>query len=228
MLKLRNIAKLQNVGSNFGTKSNIKKQINMKKIILAALILIFIGCNNDDENQVNNDYSYFLNLTQPQFRAKFNNTNLFWEFNVGTYQMSSAYLFPNGESEDPNRILRFVLNQENGNNQFVITTPIYDTSSETEYNNVFGLGLKKIGDSNENYHISIINNNTTHQICNSNANYKIEVLKTEEIIFENPNPNILKVWFKIDNIELNNCNSNSDYKLNDGLLIAHFIGYKSE
>jgi len=200
----------------------------MKKIILAVLMFVFIGCNSDEENQVDKDYSYFLNLTQPQFRGKINNTHLLWEFNMGTYQMNSTYLFPNGNSEDPNRLLRFVLNQEHGNNQFVITTPIYDTSSEIEYKNVFG--PKHIGDSDNDYHITIINNNINHQICNSIANYNIEVLKTEEIIFENPNinPNILKVWLKIDNIELNNCDSNTEYDLSDGLVIAQFIGYKTQ
>ena len=200
----------------------------MKKIIPALLLLLFIGCSSDDDNQVNNDYSYFLDLTQPQFRGKINNTPLFWEFNFGTYQMSSVFLYPNGDSEDPNRLLRFVLNQQDGNNQFVITTPIYDTSSETEFNTVFGLGSKSIGDSNDDYHISILNDNISHQICSSGANYTIEILKKEEIISENSNLNVLKVWFKVDDIELNNCNPTVDYDLNDWLIIAQFIGYKSQ
>lgn len=203
----------------------------MKKIIFAVSILIFIGCSKDDDHQVNDvkkDYSFFLNSTNPQFRGNIGTSSLIWQFNAGTYQMSSGFFYPNGDSQDPHRLLRFVLNQENGNNQFLITTPIYDTSSETEYNNVFGLGPKSIGDSDNDYHIRIVNNNITHQICNSSANYKIEVLKKEEIIFENPNQNKLKVWFKLDNIKLNNCNPNTDYDLNDGLIIAEFYGYKIE
>lgn len=200
----------------------------MKKIILVVLIFCFISCDNDDAKPVKNDYSFFLNLTSPQFRAKVNNAQLSWEFKVGQYQMSSSSLIPSGNFDNPQRLLRFVLNQESGNNQFVISTPIFDTSSAIAYNEVFGLGLKKIGTYSEAFHLSVLNKDVRYQICSSDANYKIEVLKTEEIISESPNPTILKVWFKLDNIKLNYCNPNSNIELNDGLIIAHFIGYKSE
>jgi hypothetical protein len=200
----------------------------MKILFLSILSLIILGCNKDDDNENKVDYTSFFEKTRPQFTGNINNNSLFWDFNVGTYQMSSASLYPNGDSTDPNRLLRFVLNEENGNNQFIITTPIFDISSENDFNTVFSLGKKKLGDYNENYHISITNNNYTYQICNSAANYNIEVLKTEEIILESPNQNILKVWFKIDNIELNKCNPNINYSLTNGLLLAQFIGYRND
>lgn len=200
----------------------------MKKVFLSILVTIIVGCNKDDDNNNKVDYTSFFEKTRPQFSGNINNNFLFWEFNFGTYQMSSASLYPNGDATDPNRLLRFVLNQENGNNQFVITTPIFDITSENDFNTVFGLGKKKLGDYNENYHISITDNNYNYQICKSTANYSIEVLKTEEIILESPNYNILKVWYKIDNIELNKCNPNNNYSLTDGLIIAQFIGYKNE
>jgi len=199
----------------------------MRKACFTFLVVLFFGCNNDDQTAPKNDYSSFLQKTLPQFSGTINNAPFLWEFNVGTYQMSYSYLFPNGDANDPNRLLDFVLNQEDGNNQFVITAPIYDTSSTTDFNKVFGLGLKNLGDSDENFHIRIRRNNVTYQICNSSANYKIEVLKTEEIVIENSNEKVLKVWFKIDNIELNNCDSDVNYSFNDGLLLAHFSGYKS-
>lgn len=91
---------------------------------------------------------------------------------------------------------------------------------------MFGIGVKKIGDLNSNFHIRILKNDRDYEICNSDANYNIEILKTEEIISMSTQPSILKVWFKIDNIKLNNCNLDTNDELNNGLVIAQFIGYR--
>lgn len=198
----------------------------MKKVILFVLMLNFIGCSSDDDHEANIDYSYFLNSTQPQFKGKINDTQLFWDSKSNKYLVNSSYIFPNGDSEDPNRFLRFVLFEDNGNNEIVVTAPIYDTSSEIEFEEVFGIGVKKIGDLNSNFHIRILKNDTDYEICNSDANYNIEILKTEEIISMSTQPSILKVWFKIDNIKLNNCNPDTNDELNNGLVIAQFIGYR--
>lgn len=200
----------------------------MKKIILLVLLFSFIGCSKDDDHEAKTDYSYFLSLTQPQFRGKINDSKLYWDSTYSKYLVNSAYIFPTGDSEDPHRFLRFVLFQDNGNNEIVITAPIYDTSSETEFEEVFGIGVKKTGAYNSNFHFSILSNDIHYEICNLDANYNIEILKTEEIISETSQPSVLKVWFKIDNTKLNNCSPNGNDELIDGIVLAQFIGYKSE
>ena len=199
----------------------------MKKIILFVLVLCFIGCSSDDEHEANIDYSYFLNSTHPQFKGKINDSQFLWDSKSYKYLVNSSYIFPNGDSEDPHRFLRFVLFEDNGNNEIAVTAPIYDTSSEIEFEEVFGIGVKKIGKYNSNFHIRIINKDINYEICNSDANYNIEILKTEEIISMSTQPSVLKVWFKIDNIKLSNCNPNTNDELNNGLVIAEFVGYRS-
>lgn len=200
----------------------------MRKLILAFIVFTFIGCSNDDDNEVDNDYSTFLNRTRPQFSGELNNIRLFWEFNVGTYQINSGFFNRIGDPDDPNRILRFILIQDNGKNQFEIRTPTFDTSSEVEFDEVFGLGLKKLGDSDEDYQISILDRSVNYQICNSSSNYNVEVLKTEVTRPEGRSSDVLKVWFKIDTIEFDDCDLNTDSELTHGLVLAEFIGFKSE
>lgn len=200
----------------------------MRKLILAFIVFTFIGCSNDDDNEVDNDYSTFLNRTRPQFSGELNNIRLFWEFNVGTYQINSGFFNRSGDPDDPNRILRFILIQDNGKNQFEIRTPAFDTSSEVEFDEVFGLGLKKLGDSDEDYQISILDRSVNYQICNSSSNYNVEVLKTEVTRPEGRSSDVLKVWFKIDTIEFDDCDLNTDSELTNGLVLAEFIGFKSE
>ena len=201
----------------------------MKKILLIlTLSVLFISCDNDDAEIQSEDLSYFLESSIPQFSASLNNELLNWVFGLGTYQTNIAYLFPNGDSTDPNRYLRFVLNQENGDNQFVIRTPIYDTSSNDEFNNVFGIGLKTVGNSDDDFFLSLKNNNESYSICTSDVDYQIEILKTEETIDNSPNQTSLKVWIKIVDINLSECNPNYDKSLTNGLILAKFYGYKFE
>ncbi len=201
----------------------------MKKILLIlTLSVLFISCDKDDAEIQTEDLSYFLESSIPQFSASLDNELLNWIFGVGTYQTNIAYLFPNGDSTDPNRYLRFVLNQENGDNQFVLRTPIYDTSSDDEFNNVFGIGLKTIGNSDDDFFISLRNNNENYSICNSDVDYQIEILKTEETTDNSPNQTSLKVWIKIVDLNLNECNPNYNKSLTNGLILAKFYGSKFE
>jgi len=201
----------------------------MKKILLIlTLSILFVSCDKDDAEIQSEDLSYFLESSTPQFSASLDNELLNWMFGVGTYQTNIAYLFPNGDSTDPNRYLRFVLNQENGDNQFVLRTPIYDTSSDDEFNSVFGIGLKTIGNSDDDFFISLRNNNENYSICNSDVDYQIEILKTEETTDNSPNQSSLKVWIKIVDLNLNECNPNYNKSLTSGLILAKFYGYKFE
>jgi|GEM_PF-5677466 len=201
----------------------------MKKILLIlTLSVLFISCDKDDAEIQSEDLSYFLGSSIPQFSASLDNESLDWMFGVGTYQTNIAYLFPNGDSTDPNRYLRFVLNQENGDNQFVLRTPIYDTSSDDEFNNVFGIGLKTIGNSDDDFFISLRNNNENYLICNSDVDYQIEILKTEETTDNSPHQTSLKVWIKIVDLNLNECNPNYNKSLTNGLILAKFYGFKIE
>lgn len=200
----------------------------MRLFLLIFASLCMLGCDKDDDIITAPAGPSFLDEMKPQFRAKLNDSMLFYKFDVGAYQMSSAALFPNGDNTDPARFLRFVLNQENGDNQFLISAPIYDTSSASAFNSVFGIGSKPLGDSGTDYNIQIRNNHNTFILCDESANYSIEIMKTEEVNREPPNFDELYVWFKIDDIQLNDCgNVNDDLSLKNGLILASFIDYKN-
>lgn len=199
----------------------------MKKLILLLLISVSISCNNDDDQIVEEDYSFFLDEEIQQFRGTLNETSLFYQFGWNTYQMSSQALYVNGSAEDPMRLLKFILNQENGDNQFIISTPVFDTSSPVEYNDVFGLGLKNLGTGPDNFNVQIRENNVTYNICSQQSDYKIEVLKTEENYLEPQMSYELKVWFKISHVSSVDCSSANDFEVNDALILASFNDYKN-
>lgn len=199
----------------------------MKNILLSFILSITLfSCNTDDNEIQTEDHSSFLEKTTPQFSAYLDDDLLNWKFGADLYQVNLGYFYPNGDSTDPNRYLRFTLNQENGSNQFVIYTPIYDTSSDVEFNDVFGLGLKKLGNSDEDFFISLTKNNITYAICNSELNFQIEILKAEESIENNSTQKVLKVWIKIENMRLNDCDPNYNKNLNKGLILAKFYGHR--
>ncbi len=201
----------------------------MKKILLVLILsTLFISCDKDEDEIQPEDFSYFLESSIPKFSASLDNELLNWIFGVGTYQTNIAYFFPNGDPTDPSRYLRFALNQENGDNQFVLRTPIYDTSSDDEFNNVFGIGLKTIGNSDDDFFISFRNNNDNYSICNSDVDYQIEILKTEETTDNTPNQTSLKVWIRIVDLNLDECNPNYNESLTNGLILAKFYGYEFE
>ena len=196
----------------------------MKKVItLSFLLLLSLGCSKDDD-EIPVDNSLFLQKSIPQFTGKINDVQKNWEFGFNTYQMNTASLYIDGAS-NPNRFLRFVLNAENGNNQFILSCPVYDTSSELEFNQVFGLGVKDLGESGTKFHIEITNDDYTYRLCNPNSTYKIEVLKKEETTEINHNE--LKVWFKIKKVKSENCTTGNPFIMENILIIAKFIDYKN-
>ncbi|TYC18151.1 hypothetical protein ES677_01870 [Bizionia gelidisalsuginis] len=201
----------------------------MKKlIIIFALSFSFFSCDKDDTEILEEDYASFLEKTTPQFSAHLGNEVLNWRSGFAAYQSSIGYLYPDGDQTHPHRYLRFILNEENGDNQFLIRAPLYDTSSETEFTTVFGQGIKTIGKSNDDFYISIKNNNYNYAICNSDAKFQLEILKTEEITNEYSSQKELFVWIKIEKINLNDCNFNYNKSLNNGLILAKFYGHKFE
>lgn len=196
----------------------------MKKTLFLLLTLSLVNCSNDDV-VVTSSYSEFLTQKLPQFTAVIDDQLLNWSYG-DEYQMDYTFMAPEGNDGDPHLSLGFRLSQDDGANQFLITTPLYDTSSEVEYNKVFALGVKKIGDASDEFHIRLVKNNVVYEVCDSDAGYTIEILKTQQVITGGPANYILKVWFKIDNIELNKCNPNTNKSLNNGLVMAHFMWTK--
>ncbi len=199
----------------------------MKKILfIIVLVGLCISCEKDDDQIESDDLSNFLESETPQFSAVLGDDDINWEFGFETYQYGMSYIFAGDGPNDPRRILRFILYQENGNNQFIIQTPVYNTFSDEAVNNVFGIGPKNIGNSNDDFFISLTNNDDSYSICESDSNYQIEILKTEEIASSFDDQVFLNVWFKIEDLELNTCDPEYDKTLTNGLILAKFTGHR--
>ena len=113
--------------------------------------------------------------------------------------------------------------EDDGNNEFSINTPIYDASTQSGFNSVFGLGEKSIGEFTLGYQFTIVYDNTVGLGCPQNLTYNLTVLKTEEIEDNGPNGNRLRVWYKIDDIDLSECEVNSTGLLTNGFILAEFL-----
>lgn len=207
----------------------MKTAYKMKKILLVlSMFILLVSCDNDDNEVELDNLSNFLESTTPQFFAFLDDQELDWKFGFGGYQTYIGYFSQNNDFTNPSRYLEFVLNQENGDNQFLLRTPIYDTSSDIEFNIVFGTGLKTIGKSEDEFFISLRNANENYSLCNSGINYEIEILKTEEIFDGDLNQTYLNVWIKLSDLNLNECDPNYNKSLTNGLILARFYGHKFE
>jgi hypothetical protein len=210
----------------------------IKKILIGMFIIIgMFSCDKDDDNadlRFAEPNANFLAKTTPQFLATLNSEPLEWVFGI-RYQMGQSIEYSDEvTAPSPIRRLGFGLNENNGDNYFAIRTPGYDTSSDLAFDNVFGLGLKNIGDSDDDFKINIQNNNVNYQSCGSDAGYTLEILKTEEFEVEtfgesgNIISTYIRVWMKIQDINLNDCDITADENLTGSLVLAHFNGFRTE
>ncbi len=195
----------------------------MKKLFFLLSISLFLGCGSDDDNPVAVDYSFFLDDDTPRITGKFGNEDFAWYSGfVGAYGVAYSYNGLNGDSNSPERILKFGLLFDT--NYFFIWTPRYNITSENEFNQVFGLGKKSIGNSESDFYLEINYGGIDYISCETMSSSKVEILKTEEGL--HVGSEVLKVWFKLDDMDFTDCNTGMNFHLNEGYVVAYFWGYK--
>jgi hypothetical protein len=202
----------------------------MNKFLLVFIFtLTIIGCKKDDATINPKDYTFFLRETGQTFKGKLNDTAFSWSYGWRQFQGIAGYENGYGvcDSTDPVRIVLFGLTSENNAQpRFALYSPRYNSSSETEFSEVFSLGKKKLGDFRTDFYLSITKDNKFYQTNSLNTTNEIEILKTEE--FTDYYGKKLRVWFRLD-AELSSCNcQSSSLALTDGLMIAEFFGYRKE
>lgn len=198
----------------------------MRKLLFVISTLFIFSCSSDEDEKEQgyiNEYSHFLALENPQFNGDVNGNFMIYEFGYNTFQMGSESWNPKGNPKEPIRQLLFALNQENGGNQFLISTPTYDSSSPTELNEIFRPGIKKIGPGDDSFYIQIISDNETYRICDVESDFKIEVLKAKEINSDEYSARKINVWFKIDRVNSETCSTDTYFDIRNALILAHFI-----
>jgi hypothetical protein len=196
-----------------------------KALLILVLSLVLINCKKED-NLISVDYTPYLSVKTPSFVGTTDKYSFWWKYGFNTYQMNSGYDIgkPFYDPLDSDRVLFFGLVAENSTNYFRIITPKFDSTSNDDYNALFSLGKKSVGNLFSDYHIQIQIND---QFYNSdNLNNEIEILKTEKFIDES-GKNSLLVWFKYDSILLNHPNLNNNIVLSEGFIIAKFYGFQN-
>ena len=197
----------------------------MKKLGILMFIVVLAGCTEDEikKPEAPIDYGNFLNTKVPQINADVNDQSIHWEFGWQTYQMGCGAICPKGP-EDPHRMVEFWLTQENGDNRFVISSPEYDASSPEAFDRVFGLGEKSLGHLGEDFNLQFRMNGSYYRTCEVDPEYKIEILKTRELV--NTSLPTLRVWFVIKHVKAVNCASVDKFEIGNARIIAEFVGYK--
>ncbi len=198
----------------------------MKKLLFLLSISLFLGCGSDDDNDpVAVDYSFFLDDDTPRITGKFGDENFAWYSGfVGAYGVDYSYNPLNGDPNSPERILKFGLLKQFDTNYFFIWTPRYNITSENEFNQVFGLGKKTIGNPQSDFYLEINYDGIDYISCEAMSSSKVEILKTEEGL--HVSSEVLKVWFKLDDMDFTSCNGNMNFNLKEGYVMAYFWGHK--
>ncbi|MBN1819501.1 MAG: hypothetical protein JW833_02230, partial [Prolixibacteraceae bacterium] len=118
----------------------------------------------------------------------------------------------------------FHLISNGGSNCFTLTTPAVDSSDQEAINNLFSIGKKKIGNSTNDFHLTVTIDNILFSPI-SNSDFELEILKAEE--FTKNYEIELRVWIKIDDLILENFNQNGDIlEIKDGFMVAQFHNFK--
>jgi hypothetical protein len=205
---------------------SIFKPFILRKILFLFSILTIFGCQSDDDNDpVAPDYSFFLDDDTPRITGKFGDEDFVWNSGfVGAYGVAYSYNGLNGDSNSPERILKFGLLKQFSTNYFFIWTPRYNITSEMEFNQVFGLGKKPIGNSESNFYLEINYEGIDYISCEAMSNSTVEILKTEEGV--HVGSEVLKVWFKMDDMDFTACNGAMNFRMNEAYVMAYFWGHK--
>jgi hypothetical protein len=200
-----------------------------KWLLCLILSLTIIGCKKDDAGTKQKDYTYFLKQTTPKFQGKLNNEAFTWIYGQQCQSMAG---YQNGsgicDSTDPVRMVLYGLTLNSDFQQrYVLYSPKYNTSSETEFARVFTVGKKTLGTLGADFYLSITRDNKIYQ-TNANNENEIEILKTQE--FTDYLGDKLRVWFKL-NAKLTpacgGCQSDN-LVLSDGILLTEFYGFRKK
>jgi hypothetical protein len=200
----------------------------MKKYLIGfILVLTLFSCKKDDSQK---DYSSFLKQSSQRFQGILDKS--YFSMNYGgssEYQNSEGFENGNGvcDSADPVRVVLFGLAvASNAKPSFVLYSPKFNTTSESEISQVFSKGIKKLGDYRTDFYLRINWGNNLYQSNSFNKSNEIEILKTVEFIDNISKMQTIRVWFRLD-AELSTCScENNTSVLSNGLMIAEFIGFR--
>jgi hypothetical protein len=131
------------------------------------------------------------------------------------------------DSTDPVRMLLYGLTLNNDFQQrYTLYSPRYNTSSETEFAQVFTVGKKTLGTLGTDFYLSITRDNKIYQTTADNEN-EIEILNTQE--YTDYLGDKLRVWFKLNAKLTLACGCQSDnLVLSDGILLTEFLGFRKK
>jgi len=209
----------------------------MKKLIyLTVLFFAFVSCSSDDMEP---DYTAFLNLNTPGFIGNIDGSPFNFSFSWDNFNSSSnsaisdsSTLFNLSQNE---RVLTYSLSKQDlniiyspdfcNNNQtygvihgFDISSPKFNYVSGDIFNSALELGKKNIGNLENAFNLSFYFDSKKY--CVSEDVEVIEILKTENI--EDNETHYILVWLLLDNIVLENNEDGESINISNGKIIAKF------
>lgn len=201
----------------------------MKKYLIGIILALTIfSCKKDDSQK---DYSSFLKQSSQTFQGELDKSYFSMSYGGSSgYQSTAGYENGNGvcDSTDPVRVVLFGLTAVNDSKKsFILYSPKFNTTSESEISKVFSIGKKKLGAYRSDFYLRITQGNKLYESNGFNNTNEIEILKTVEYIDNISKMRTLRVWFRLDaKLSSCGCESNSSV-LSNGLMIAEFIGVRN-
>jgi len=209
----------------------------MKNLIyVASLCFVFLSCDSED---VEPDYSSFLNSDTPGFIGKIDGSPFNFSFSWSNFSNSSngsisdsSTIFNLNEDE---RVLTYSLSKEgsniiylpdfcNNNSTYDITfgfdisTPKFNYVIDDIFSSALNLTKKNIGRLEDAFNLSFYFEGNKY--CVNDDLGVVEILKTDS--FENDDLQIVLVWLVIDNIILTNNENGESINITDGRMLAKF------
>ena len=198
----------------------------MKKRFIFIFGLFFLfACEKEEARTTKKDYSTFLAYNVNSLFGVLENKSISWSFG-SNFQGISGYENGSGvcDPTDPTRTVLFGLTSEGGGNTyFRFYSPVYNAT--TDFENIFELGEKRLGNFKTDFYLSIFIDNTLYE-SSRNLSNQIEILKKQELRSTDGFVRY-RVWFRLNAILKPICGCEKpDLKLTDGMLLAEFFGVK--
>jgi hypothetical protein len=199
-------------------------------IILLSGILVFSACKKEEKKEPKavretKDERAFLSENTSAFYGILDNEYLDWILGADLHVFGindNANGLCDPTYSDPNRIASSGLKAYNGNVEYLIYTPKYNMTYEKDFDNIFSVGRKDLGDIQKSFHLYIKRDNIEFRTnANRLQDNVLEILKTK-VYQHTPNIKIVTVWFKLKaSLSICNCEKTDSY-LTNGYIIASF------
>jgi hypothetical protein len=205
---------------------NQLRKIELLLIILATIVSLY-GCKKEDKPFKDGpNIESFLLETKPLYQGKTDGLPFKWQSDFVQYSFQMFVVESGSNQNNLEKLVGCRLSSSHNSNYFEFSFPVDNNTSQQEFDQIFELGPKNLGEKNEDLHIEVRKDDVIYYACDLDNNITIELIKFEETTEHSPPQFYLNAWYKISNFDFNECGGGNSYAVKNVLVLAQFLDYR--